>query len=140
VIEHVHDPRAVLKKLKDSLKVGGLLVMETPHLHSWDHWLFRRGYWEGYHIPRHFNLWTVEGMTRIVKEIGFAKLEHHKRIKPVHWTVSIQNWAIATSKPKAVVNFFDVRNPLLLVLFGVVDVVQLALFKRASDIQYIATR
>jgi SAM-dependent methyltransferase len=140
VIEHVHDPRAVLAKLKRCLKVGGRLVMETPHLYSWDHSLFRRGYWEGYHIPRHFNLWTTDGMTRMVKESGFASVEHRTRIKPVHWTISLQNWAIGTGKPKAIVNFFQLKNPLLLVVFGVIDVLQLKLFGKASDVQYVATR
>jgi SAM-dependent methyltransferase len=140
VIEHVHDPRAVLAKLRKALKVGGRLVMETPHLYSWDHQLFRRGYWEGYHIPRHFNLWTVDGMTRMVNETGFSRIEHKKRIKPVHWTISFQNWAIGTHKPKAVANFFYLKNPLLLVTFGVIDVLQLALFDKASDVQYVATR
>lgn len=71
VIEHVHNPRAVLAKLHSALRKGGRLVMETPHLNSWDHALFRRGYWEGYHIPRHFNLWTVEGMRTMVEQAGF---------------------------------------------------------------------
>jgi len=64
VIEHVHNPPAVIAKLRSSLRSGGRLVMETPHLWSWDHLLFRSRYWEGYHIPRHFNLWTVDGMRK----------------------------------------------------------------------------
>jgi len=140
VIEHVHKPRAVLSKLRNSLKVGGRLILETPNLHSWDHRFFRNGYWEGYHIPRHFNLWTVDGMTRILRESGYSRVECRKRIKPVHWTMSVQNWARATSRPKAVVELFDVRNVLPIALFGIVDVIQLVLFGRASDIQYVATR
>jgi 2-polyprenyl-3-methyl-5-hydroxy-6-metoxy-1,4-benzoquinol methylase len=140
VIEHVHDPRAVLCKLRKSLKPGGLLILETPNLHSWDHWVFRHGYWEGYHIPRHFNLWTVDGMKRILREAGYAAVTYRKRIKPVHWTISVQNWAIATSQPKAVVDCFDLRSLLPLMFFGAVDVLQLGLQGKASDIQYVATK
>lgn len=139
VIEHVHDPRAVLTKLKSALKPGGRVVLETPNLYSWDHQLFRGGYWEGYHIPRHFNLWTIEGMSRMLQEVGFKHVVAKKRIKPVHWTVSLQNWAIGTSKPPAVVNFFNLKNPAALVLFGVLDVLQLGLFGKASDVQYVAS-
>jgi SAM-dependent methyltransferase len=140
VIEHVHDPRAVLGKLRSALRPGGRLVMDTPHLNSWDHWLFSSGYWEGYHIPRHFNLWKTEGMKRLARDAGFAEFSFRKRIKPVHWTISLQNWAVGTRKPKPVIRFFDLRNPLLLVPFGLVDASQLLFFGKSSDVQYILTR
>jgi SAM-dependent methyltransferase len=140
VIEHVHNPPAVIAKLRASLRSGGRLVMETPHLWSWDHLLFRSRYWEGYHIPRHFNLWTVDGMRKMVADAGFSDFSFRKRIKPVHWTLSLQNWAAGTQKPNVLVRFFDLRNPLLLAVFGTVDLIQLALFGKASDIQYVATK
>jgi 2-polyprenyl-3-methyl-5-hydroxy-6-metoxy-1,4-benzoquinol methylase len=140
VIEHVHDPRAVLRRIRSTLRPGGRLVMDTPNLYSWDHRLFGNGYWEGYHIPRHFNLWTTEGMARIAREAGFTSISFRKRIKPVHWTLSLQNWAVGTGKRGAVTRFFDLRNPLLLIPFGVVDAMQLALFDKASDIQYVAVK
>ncbi len=139
VIEHVHDPRAVLTKLRRSLRPGGSVILETPNLESWDHALFRGGFWEGYHIPRHFNLWTAEGMARMLREVGYAEVCTKKRIKPVHWTLSLQNWAIGTHKPQPVIDFFNLKNPLGLVLFGGLDVLQLGLFGKASDIQYVAS-
>ena len=140
VIEHVHDPRGVLVKLRSALRPGGRLVMETPNLYSWDHQLFRNGYWEGYHIPRHFNLWTNDGMRQLVQGAGFSGFALQKRIKPVHWTLSLQNWAVATKKPEMLIRFFNLKNPILLVIFGVIDVVQLSLFGKASDVQYVATK
>jgi len=71
---------------------------------------------------------------------AFADVAYRKRIKPVHWTISVQNWAIATSKPKVVVDCFDLRSVLPLMFFGVVDVLQLGLQGKSSDIQYVATR
>ena len=73
-------------------------------------------------------------MTKMVLETGFKQLVHRKRIKPPHWTIGFQNWAIGTKKPKFVIDFFYLKNPLLLVLFGVVDVFQLLLFGKASDV------
>ena len=140
VIEHVHNPRAVLEKLRQSLRHGGCLVIETPNLGSWDQSFFNSGYWEGYHIPRHFNLWTIEGMKKMINEAGFSDFSYRKRIKPVHWTLSLQNWAINTKKPSWVVKFFDLRNLFLLIVFGLVDFFQLILFDKASDIQYLATK
>lgn len=141
VIEHVHDPRVTLAKLRSALRDGGRIVLETPNLGSLDHKLFNRhAYWEGYHVPRHFNVWTPDGMRRLLADAGYSDFSCTKRIKPVHWTLSLQNRAIATGKPRSVVRFFDLGNPLLLGVFGVVDVAQLALLRKASDIQYVATR
>jgi hypothetical protein len=77
-------------------------------------------------------------MARIAPEAGFTTISFRKRTKPVHWTLSLQNWAVGTGKRGAITRFFDLRNPLLLIPFGVVNAVQLALFDRASDIQYVA--
>jgi len=140
VIEHVHDPRRVIAKLHKALRPGGMLVMETPHLNSWDHRAFSSGHWEGYHIPRHFNLWQTAGMERLITEAGFSNFSFTKRIKPVHWTFSLQNRAIAKGRPQWVVNLFGVRNFALLAFFGVVDVIQLYLARKASDVQYVATK
>jgi SAM-dependent methyltransferase len=137
VIEHVHEPAKVLTKLLGALKPGGRLVLETPHLYSLDHQLFSSGYWEGYHIPRHFNLWTEQGMRQLASRCGYSNIFVRTKIKPVHWTLSFQNWAIGTRQPELIIKFFSLGNPFLLVLFGVIDVLQLKLLGKASDVQYI---
>lgn len=76
-------------------------------------------------------------MKQLAKETGFSDIVIRKRIKPVHWTLSFQNWAIATRQPEPVIKFFSLGNPLLLVVFGLIDVVQLTLFGKSSDVQYI---
>ena len=139
VIEHVHQPKNVIKKLYESLKINGIIVLETPSLNTWDHKLFKKGTWEGYHIPRHFNLWTTKSMKKMINEIGILNLSYNYRIKPVHWTLSLQNLLIKNKKFKSLQNALDLRSkfPILLILFTFVDLLQFLITRKTSDIQYI---
>jgi len=139
VIEHVFDPVETLAKLWRMLKPGGLLMMETPSLDCLDRALFR-GYWEGYHIPRHFNIWTEQGMGSLLAKAGFVNFRVERKIKPVHWTLSLQNLALERQWPRFALKFFDLRNPVLLAGFGIIDLLQLVLFRKSSDVRYLATR
>ena len=64
VIEHVADPGQVMATVRDWLVPGGLFAVETPNLESWDARLFRERYWGGYHIPRHWHVFTHEVANR----------------------------------------------------------------------------
>jgi 2-polyprenyl-3-methyl-5-hydroxy-6-metoxy-1,4-benzoquinol methylase len=70
VIEHVDDPGAVVRQIGRWLSPGGVFALETPNLASWDARLFQRKYWGGYHIPRHWNLFTPATITRLLTENG----------------------------------------------------------------------
>ncbi len=70
VIEHVDDPSAVIRQIRRWLSPNGVFALETPNLDSLDARLFRDGYWGGYHIPRHWNLFTNDTITRLVTENG----------------------------------------------------------------------
>lgn len=142
VIEHVHDPNKVLSKLSSILNKNGLIVLETPALHSWDHKFFFRRHWEGYHFPRHFNIWTEDGMKKILIANGLELIEKKYRIKPVHWTISFQNWIIDNKSFLWLKNSLNVNHkfPIFLMMFGLIDVLQLLITKKTSDIQYIARK
>ena len=129
----------MIKKLYESLKINGIIVLETPSLNTWDHKLFKKGTWEGYHIPRHFNLWTTKSMKKMINEIGILNLSYNYRIKPVHWTLSLQNLLIKNKKFKSLQSALDLRSkfPILLILFTFVDLLQFLITRKTSDIQYI---
>jgi 2-polyprenyl-3-methyl-5-hydroxy-6-metoxy-1,4-benzoquinol methylase len=44
VIEHVHDPAAVLRECRRILAPDGVLLLATPNARSWGHAVFRSGY------------------------------------------------------------------------------------------------
>lgn len=142
VIEHVHDPNLVLRKLYKHLQKNGIVVLETPSPLSWDHKIFKKRYWEGYHFPRHFNIWKKDGMIKLLEKSGFKIISTKYRIKPVNWTLSIQNWIIDKKKLMFFKDSFNMNNkfPIFLFIFGIVDLIQLILTKKSSDLQYIATK
>lgn len=70
VIEHVDRPNIVIRRLTEWLAPGGVLALETPNLKSWDARLFRDHFWGGYHIPRHWHLFTPETLTRLLTAAG----------------------------------------------------------------------
>lgn len=136
VIEHVHDPRFVIEKLLGCLSKRGIMVLETPLSGSWDQRFFsnfRGACWEGFHIPRHFNVWSEENFKIMVEMAGGEVVKATKRAKPVHWSLSIQNLYRShhpNKNPKFGFNVF------LLLFFYVFDMVQIR-FKKGSDIQYV---
>lgn len=74
VIEHVDDPLAVVKQVGKWLRPDGLFAMETPNIDSFDARLFQKTYWGGYHIPRHWNLFSPKSIEKLLERSGL-KLE-----------------------------------------------------------------
>lgn len=91
VIEHVADPQSVIRTLADSLSPGGILAMETPNRDSLDAWLFRRRFWGGYHIPRHWHVFTPASITRVLHDAGLEPVSI--RYQPGHsfWLFSFHH-------------------------------------------------
>jgi len=142
VIEHLISPKLVLNKLYKSLRRGGIIVIETPGLFTWDHALFKDGTWEGYHIPRHLNLWTVNGFYKILKDSKFKKISHKYKLRPTHWTVSIQNYLRKKNKFYYLQKRLNmnVKFPLEIIVFTFVEILQILFNKKTSGIQYTAKK
>jgi 2-polyprenyl-3-methyl-5-hydroxy-6-metoxy-1,4-benzoquinol methylase len=70
VIEHVDDPGKVIQKLARLLSDNGVIALETPNIDSLDARRFKTTYWGGYHIPRHWNLFKLETMQRLLSDHG----------------------------------------------------------------------
>jgi 2-polyprenyl-3-methyl-5-hydroxy-6-metoxy-1,4-benzoquinol methylase len=70
VIEHVPDPRAELARAASLLKVGGLLIINTPDVGS----LFARLLGKRWHLivpPEHLYYFSRATMRRLLSEVGF---------------------------------------------------------------------
>jgi SAM-dependent methyltransferase len=70
VLEHVAEPAAVVERVARWLAPDGVFAVETPNLDSLDARLFRERFWGGYHIPRHFQLFTLASLTRLLAAHG----------------------------------------------------------------------
>jgi SAM-dependent methyltransferase len=78
VIEHVHDPRAVLTQAMALLKPKGCLYLETPNIHAYGHRRFGPN-WRGLEPPRHLVLFHWQSMEMLLREIGFTRLRRVPR-------------------------------------------------------------
>jgi 2-polyprenyl-3-methyl-5-hydroxy-6-metoxy-1,4-benzoquinol methylase len=74
VIEHVHEPLALLRAARQLLHPGGLLWIETPNLASHGHHCFGR-FWRDLDPPRHLQIFHHALLHRLLAEAGFVQIE-----------------------------------------------------------------
>ncbi len=122
LIEHVREPRAVLARVRSALRTGGHLFLETPNIDSFDARIFRRRYWGGYHIPRHFHLFDSNGLRRLVESAGFEAVSHQSLVCPQFWIISLRNWLCDKGSRDLAIRLFSPFNPLWLAPVTVLEI------------------
>jgi 2-polyprenyl-3-methyl-5-hydroxy-6-metoxy-1,4-benzoquinol methylase len=74
VIEHVHDPIALLGECFRILLPGGKLVVATPNIESFGHRWFGRN-WSNLDPPRHLHLFSRRTLKECATRAGFRSIE-----------------------------------------------------------------
>jgi 2-polyprenyl-3-methyl-5-hydroxy-6-metoxy-1,4-benzoquinol methylase len=69
VIEHVDSPKRFVTAMADRIRPGGLLVLETPDIHSLPFQLMKSK-WRQF-IPEHYFFFDPSSMTKLLSESGF---------------------------------------------------------------------
>jgi len=69
VIEHVHEPLALLKECRRVLRPGGRIVLSTPNAAGLAHRRYGR-YWRGLEPPRHLHIFTPSALAECVRASG----------------------------------------------------------------------
>ena len=88
VIEHVENPKEVLKKLNAWLKPGGLILLATPNHKSLLNFLAKTAYALSggmvkkpltyFFVPEHILYFTPLSLRRLIKECGFVPVREMK--------------------------------------------------------------
>lgn len=138
VIEHVSDPRAMVAKVRRLLAPGGVFVVETPDVAGWDERLFRDGLWGGYHVPRHWNLFTPANLSGLLEQEGFEVLECRPLISTSFWINSLYNRALVGGAGPRTLGWLHYQNPLLLALFLMLDKLRILFGARTSNQRVVA--
>jgi SAM-dependent methyltransferase len=76
VLEHAHDPAALLREIARILKPGGVVVIRVPNLNGWSARLAGR-YWAGLDAPRHLYVFTPQTLGRLLARNGLCVLEQN---------------------------------------------------------------
>lgn len=92
VIEHVARPDEVVQRLCELLKPGGLLAIETPNIDSLDARISVSRFWGGYHMPRHWHVFTPESLQSLLRQKGLSIVD--VKFQPGHafWIWTLHHW------------------------------------------------
>lgn len=91
VIEHVDDPQRVCDRVASWLSPGGVFAVETPNVESLDRRLFARTYWGGYHIPRHWNLFSPGTLRAMLERAGLSLVATRYQTGHSFWMYSMHH-------------------------------------------------
>jgi 2-polyprenyl-3-methyl-5-hydroxy-6-metoxy-1,4-benzoquinol methylase len=95
VIEHVSDPRLVVRKAYEATKPGGLLVLETPNIGSIEWPWFKESNWGAYHVPRHWFFFNRDTIQSLAAAEGFTMVDWYCHPGPTHWVWTAHNICMA---------------------------------------------
>ncbi|HEY2381638.1 MAG TPA: class I SAM-dependent methyltransferase [Terriglobia bacterium] len=138
ILEHLRDPVAVLERLRSKLTRNGLLLVETPNRGGLDYSLFRGRYWGGYHLPRHFHLFTRDSLAQTAKRSGYRIVRQGCLPSPGFWIMSFRNALGLRSSQysRSVFEFLNFSNILAVGTFTALDLVCIT-FGLSTSNQYV---
>lgn len=122
LVEHVENPRNVLRTIYSVMNAGGILVVKTPNTNSLNRKIFDRFYWGGYHAPRHWVLFNKANFSTLSEECGFEIAKFYYTQGAPQWTASVLGsieliWPNIIKKPIDKSLLFSG----LLVVFSIID-------------------
>lgn len=121
-IEHLEYPDRMVKKAAELLTSRGFLFIETPSIEGLDAKVFRHRYWGGYHIPRHWTLFSSTSISKLLTTQDLQQIKISYLASPSFWIQSFHHYFLDKNYPKWWVNFWVFKNPFLLAFFTLLDI------------------
>ena len=89
LLEHVADPIAVLTRARELLAPGGVIWLQTPNFRALDARIFRHRNWAGYHCPRHWAIFSEDGLKRALARGGLSPSRFERTQGGSFWAGSV---------------------------------------------------
>jgi SAM-dependent methyltransferase len=141
VIEHVADPRTVVAKISSWLAPGGTLAVETPNLDALDARLFKKTYWGGYHIPRHWHLFHRKTLEKLMRDHGIEPVHVAYQTGHSFWMYSLHHIVRYKLRMPFLSKFFDpMKGLVFLIVFTGLDKLRAAIGLKTSSILVVGRK
>jgi 2-polyprenyl-3-methyl-5-hydroxy-6-metoxy-1,4-benzoquinol methylase len=142
VLEHVDAPDRVMTRVAEWLSPNGIIAVETPNLDSLDRRLFSDTFWGGYHIPRHWHLFTPETLARLLTVAGLEPIATLYQPGHSFWMYSMHHRLRYGSRPRPrLARWFDPFGGVgLLAAVTALDLARAARGARTSAMLVLARR
>ena len=76
-LEHDYHPQKTVEKCLELLKPGGLVIIEVP-MYQGLLARIQKNHWQGWHTPRHINLFSFKSWSTLFSASHWTILDHHK--------------------------------------------------------------
>ncbi|MBC7820581.1 MAG: class I SAM-dependent methyltransferase [Planctomycetaceae bacterium] len=142
VIEHLHDPVATLRLVRELLKPGGTLSFSVPNFGCWERRTFGR-FWYALQLPTHLQHFTTASLRRMLDASGFELVEliHQRNINNLVGSLGLwlrtkfPNWSLG----KRLIRWTD--NPSALGLCWLAPLARLlAMVRKSGRLTVVARR
>ncbi|HYV96384.1 MAG TPA: class I SAM-dependent methyltransferase, partial [Gemmatimonadaceae bacterium] len=141
VLEHVDAPDRVLSRIAGWMSADGLLAVETPNVDALDRRIFANHFWGGYHIPRHWHLFSAGTLARALKNAGLEPVATLYQTGHSFWMYSLHHWLRYERGWNGLANRFDpFANVVPLAAFTAFDKLRAAFGARTSAMLMLARR
>jgi SAM-dependent methyltransferase len=137
LIEHVENPRLVLRKCSHALRTGGIIVLETPNLQGWEAKVLPLRYWGGWHAPRHWSVFDFGTLSKLSKEEGLEVAEYNSILSPYNILQTLQAILRERWGMRWLARYSDVNHLMPLIGASAIDVIIIMLGGTTSNMQVI---
>jgi hypothetical protein len=118
-----------------------MLAIETPNIDSLDCRMFGGGLWGGYHIPRHWHLFSPQALARLVRNAGLTPVATLYQTGHSFWMYSVHHWLRYEKGHARLARLFDpFRNVIPLAAFTAFDKARAAFGARTSAMLMLALK
>lgn len=87
VVEHVHDPVALMAECRRLLRSDGCLALATPNARSALRWRYG-AHWRSLDAPRHLCLYTPQSLTTVLRRAGLDRVSVRTTVRGANYVVT----------------------------------------------------